>query len=298
MEFAAEFKVLGIMADVGDVLAGDRLTMKNTDERKQDMRQQMMEIVEKGTLLPPVAQQVVGRIGFSSTQLFAKSGAAALWHLRRRAGSSGPASRVTPPLEAALRGWIRAIGEAPPRSLVFHSDAPPVIVFTDGCCEDGWAGIGAVMIDPLTRTAKAFGTAIPTDFFGMLMEDSQSEQLIGQAELLPVIAARLKWRTQLSQTGSRRIVYFVDNDAARFGLIKGYSPSRTSAWLLTEAWGLDEKSGAVSWIDRVPSKANIADGPSRLEFSRVHAVMGGRIKVVSPPDMWSELRRRRVIVGA
>ena len=33
---------------------------------------------------------------------------------------------------------------------------------------------------------------------------------------------------------SRRIVLFVDNDAARYGVMKGYSPSEASAWLLTE----------------------------------------------------------------
>ena len=62
---------------------------------------------------------------------------------------------------------------------------------------------------------------------------------------------------------------FVDNDAARYGVIKGYFPSKASAWLLTELARLDMELGCAVWVDRVASASNPAVGPSRLEFGRV-----------------------------
>ena len=77
----------------------------------------------------------------------------------------------------------------------------------------------------------------------VLQEERDSEQLIAQAEPLPVLAAKQKWADLLSKTGGRRVIHFVDNDAARFGLIKGYSPTRSSAWLLSEIGRVEERLG-------------------------------------------------------
>ena len=130
-----------------------------------------------------------------------------------------------------------------------------------------------------------------------MREQCLSDQLIAQAELLPVIAARIKWEALMKASGSRRVLYFLDNDSARFGLIKGYSPTQFSAWLLTEAWRQDEQSGAMSWFERVPSKSNCADGPSRLDFTRLSELLDGNVSRVDPPKMWEELHRRHKMFG-
>jgi hypothetical protein len=60
----------------------------------------------------------------------------------------------------------------------------------------------------------------------LLSEEGKRRQLIGQAELLPMIAARMLWSGRLQ---GRDVLHYVDNDAARFSVIKGCSPSRASA---------------------------------------------------------------------
>ncbi len=60
-------------------------------------------------------------------------------------------------------------------------------------------------------------------------------------------------------------MHFIDNDAARFSLIKGTSPTQDSAWLTGEFWRREAKAQAFSWFERVPSPSNPADGPSRLQ---------------------------------
>ena len=78
----------------------------------------------------------------------------------------------------------------------------------------------------------------------------------------------------------RRSILFVDNDAARHALIKGYTSSLASARLVASFWEGEAALASYCWVERVPSPSNIADGPSRLCFDEVVA-LGGR--VVEPP---------------
>ena len=68
----------------------------------------------------------------------------------------------------------------------------------------------------------------------ILLEDQRTvggEQILGQADVLSVVAAKgaVEEATHM-QGGARCVVVFVDNDAARYCLIKGCNPSRTSRW--------------------------------------------------------------------
>ena len=57
-------------------------------------------------------------------------------------------------------------------------------------------------------------------------------QVIGQAELLPVLLAAVVWAEFLR---NRYVVFWLDQDAARQGMTKGYSPSEHSALLIDMA---------------------------------------------------------------
>ena len=83
-----------------------------------------------------------------------------------------------------------------------------------------------------------------------------------QAELLPVAVAAATWCETLID---RDVLVFLDNEAARYALVKGYSPVASAAKLLGEAWLSFSRSGASVWIARVPSGSNPADAPSRLQ---------------------------------
>ena len=96
----------------------------------------------------------------------------------------------------------------------------------------------------------------------ILSEEGGEQQVVGQTELLPAVLARRVWKDKLR---GRLVVYFVDNEAARFALIKGSSPTTDSAWLTGEFWRAEAESGAFSWFERVPSPSNPADAPSRGE---------------------------------
>ena len=63
----------------------------------------------------------------------------------------------------------------------------------------------------------------------------------------------------------RRVVFFVDNESARYGLMNMYSPINASTSVLWDVLAEDDTSGAINWYARVVSESNIADAPSSLD---------------------------------
>ena len=118
-----------------------------------------------------------------------------------------------------------------------------------------------------------------------IFEDAGHKKVITQIELLAVAAARWKWRELFARVAGRRVVAYVDNDAARYSLIKGYSPCPSSASLVSDVAREEARCASFTWYERVPSKSNCADGPSRLDFGEVRGLLEGRVRVVEPPEL-------------
>ena len=62
------------------------------------------------------------------------------------------------------------------------------------------------------------------------------------------------------------------NDRARHALIRGGSPSEPSACLVSLFWRDDTTLQAYTWVERVPTASNLADGPSRLQYGQVRSL--------------------------
>ena len=100
----------------------------------------------------------------------------------------------------------------------------------------------------------------------LLSYGGKQKQIIGQAEIVPMLVARLIWSGKLKD---RDVINYVDNDAARYSTIKGSSPSRRSAWLIHAFWETEAINRSSTWISRVPTVCNVGDGPSRLEWEEL-----------------------------
>ena len=73
---------------------------------------------------------------------------------------------------------------------------------------------------------------------------------------------RWQWKEELS---NRRVILFVDNNSARGGVVKGRSNSPTMDDLVKAFFSVEVHLPSFWWIERVPSKSNPADEPSRFE---------------------------------
>ena len=77
----------------------------------------------------------------------------------------------------------------------------------------------------------------------------------------------------------------MDNDAARFSLIKGVASTEVGKCIMKNFVTLELEGQIKSWFSRVPTSSNIADDPSRLKFASLEALGASRVKI-----SWSKVR--------
>ena len=94
---------------------------------------------------------------------------------------------------------------------------------------------------------------------------------MGQLELLAAPFAFSTWADRLM---NRSVLLWIDNDAAAASLVKGYSLKGDNAEIVGEFWILVASLRSHVYIDRVESKNNIADGPSRDDYELLHSLKG------------------------
>jgi hypothetical protein len=159
---------------------------------------------------------------------------------------------------------------ATPRRIDVTSERQPILVFTDGCWEKGYAGIGAVLID-LASGRRAVCRGVVPEVLLERWKGMVGEHVICQIELYVMVLVRWVFKQWLC---NRRTIWCVDNDAARFCVIKGLSPSLSMKTLIREFYAVDAQDPTYSWVERVPSLSNVADGPSRNDCSEALELLG------------------------
>eukprot|EP00971_Amphidinium_carterae_P114606 2270579-Amphidinium_carterae.1 len=91
-----------------------------------------------------------------------------------------------------------------------------------------------------------------------------SSHPVAQAELIPV------QMVQAHQACKGHL--FIDNSSVQDALIWGCTSSMASESMLWQCVSLDLVAGSRNWYARVSTASNIADGPSRGEFSKIAAM--------------------------
>ena len=137
------------------------------------------------------------------------------------------------------------------------------ICFTDGACEQE-CSIGGVLVSPQGTAVSAFGSAVPQDLVQHLYNDSKHP--IYEVELLPLLVSLVMWGSLFQQC---QVVFYVDNDSARAGLIKGAGATKMADAIIECFCSRESNLQLKAWFSRVASHSNISDGPSRSDFSLV-----------------------------
>jgi hypothetical protein len=206
----------------------------------------------------------------------------------RAAGSAGQ-PLVTDELREALAATVAVLSSAGPRVVSHKPQVVPVCLFTDGAVEGSERGlvtVGAVLHDPLTGLKECFGFEVPRALSAE-WRGRGSLQVVGQAEILPVLVGKAFWAPVLRD---RRVLVFVDNTSAAAALVKGHSPNPSSNALLRKYAALEAAFPTCTWFARVPSPSNPADGPSRLDFGEACGRLGA-VQVVVPECLRDPLGR-------
>ena len=126
---------------------------------------------------------------------------------------------------------------------------------------------GATLFDPESGQSLMFGDWVP-DVWVQKWKAGGKKQLICQAEIFPILVSKATWRAELKH---RFILWFIDNNSALSAVIRSFSPVIENYELLVLNANLDLKLQSMQWYARVPSKSNLSDSASRLDFAELEA---------------------------
>jgi hypothetical protein len=283
LDFSEEFTALGVVVDLQHAKRG-KIIVKNKPSRVESLRMQVKNIIACNALSPVEAASLKGKFVYASAQCFGRVGIIAVQALGQREKRGGGSTKLSEGLSDILNWMITYLQNSAPREIRITDKVPPVLIFTDGACEGDQYDIvtaGAIIFDPLTQFPEMVGFHVPSGFVKSWKSTGLS-QVIGQAEIFPVLVAKLTWANKIA---NRKIIVFVDNDSAKEALVRGYSPSIASFNLIISNAELDVDSRCLAWYTRVPTKSNPADDPSRLEFEQPRKLFGAKlVDPVFPPN--------------
>ena len=200
--------------------------------------------------------------------MFGKVGRCCTGSLRARQYQNGTDHGLTSDIITSLNLMKIFAKTAPKRQLRVDDDRQPIILYTDASDvperEPRWL-LGAVLIDPIDGyTIEYTYHSVSHDIISTWIP---KQTYMGQLELLAAPLALATWSSRLA---GRRVLLFIDNDAAASTLVRGYSNKSDSTAITGQFWLLAAQIAVELYLDRVESKSNLADGPSRLELHYMH----------------------------
>ena len=226
------------------------VSVSMSDERGDGLLKAISTALESGSLRPPDAAVLAGKLGFAQYYIFGRFGRAFLPRLYAHA--AGSECHLSAGLRGDLEWWEDYIRSAPSRLMRRPPSKPTHVIYTDA---NGLGGLGAVVIRPGGRRRTFHGSAPPS-----MWPRLASTSAIYALEVLAVL--RILRRIEAELAGAT-VRIFVDNDAATISLVAGRSRAAVVNEMVREAWLILARKGASAWLERVDTKSNPADEPSR-----------------------------------
>ena len=253
-------KALGVLFDVALSSSG-KIFIRNTDERVEELRNDILAVVKDGWILGSKARSLQGRMLFADSQIFGRVGRRCTRVLskcsERHKYIFGEDDKFF------LKTFVHMLKVGPPREIRSTVAGEGLMIFTDACYEKlaaTWrSGIGGVFHNPALDSWRYFSLELLEDVLEQLGE-SLKEQLIFEAETLAAVVAYILWTPHIT---SEHCWLFVDNEGTKFCLIKGFSDNECVCKLVRSFALHEAETHIMSWIGRVPSYSNVADAPSR-----------------------------------
>ena len=253
--------ILGVVFNSSSLQLQRRLLVESKPTRIANLKTCINEVLSRNSLTPSVAASIVGKFQFLCSTMFGKVGRCCTAPIRHRQYSVGGPTECTSQIRTALRLMIHFLDFAPSRRLYLDVTSP-VILYTDASDVPERTPrqvLGAVLIDQDTilHTYWPVSPAIISRWI-------QKKNHMSQLELLAAPLALATWRQRLER---RDILLFIDNEGACANLVKGFSPQTDSSAIVGQFWLMACSLELNIYVDRVESKSNPSDGPSRLDCS-------------------------------
>ena len=253
LPFAKDFNILGAKVDLAELGSGS-IVVSNKSGRLEHI----CSLIDETVLDRSASRAAVlrGHINFASgfcMGRYLRPATAVLLHLLHGSGQSSDAQ-----VSEAVAKLKDLIQKSRPREIACVHEGPPIIVFTDAAHENDLAPLGAIVFDTAGGNPLVFDGLVPQEIVDK-WKSKGSKQIISQAELFAVVCIRSNLASLLFR---RKVIFFVDNESARFCVIRSVSSKNSMQILASHFHLVDVESETYHWIERVPSVSNPADLPT------------------------------------
>ena len=255
---------IGVQTDFSRIPAICAIDVSVTDSRRKKVVALVDSVLDTRHISKTISKGLFGKARFTVCPIFGRSGIALLQPLQL-----GLTARYLQPgseLERCLVALRDLISDLKPVRIPLFPRMydQPVVVLTDASFSSMSGKLGVFIWDPLTLKTWYTALKVPAAFISLLQSLELKKTYICQLELVAALAAYLTFPDIVR---GRLVNHFIDNDPAKSNLISGYSPHLDSARIVhqfhLEALRLD----CHPWLSFVYSEDNLADDPSRFEFS-------------------------------
>ena len=290
--------VLGVVADLSAVASSHQARFHPDPEKVERVLGTFSDAFERGKLKPHEASRLRGRLHYPLSAAYAMVGRATTLPLVQRQYRDSDWS--FPPdseLHHSLLFFRALLPNLPPLTLdLIPPDVPPLLLYTDasfwtslkrprlGTCtlkrrRQLHGALGAVLFDPVDRSVR-YAYARPP--WAILLSSWREERKTYIAEL-ETLAAVAAYSTYPQVFKGRKVNHFIDNTVALSALVNGYSGKPNLAKAVNTFHLQLVGLRTAAYLDYVPSKANIADLPSREMFSALRLELAG-LRPARKPD--------------
>ena len=253
--------VLGVEVDVAALPKGD-VAVRNKLSRVNDVAKLIDSTIASGELSFKDASKLLGRVQYADSFVMGRDGRLAMHDIREHIKSGGRRAALNSEACVSLKLLKDRLLHGAPRSIPWKVDSKPALLFTDGASEGDIHTIGGVLM--VDERVEYFAANVPDELTAKWKK--VSKHIIGMVELYAVAVARKTWEHSLA---SRKVISFVDNDAAKESLVRGTSGSRLFREILLSIEQTEATHRSWVWTARVPSHSNPADEPSRAVFTGI-----------------------------
>ena len=282
---------LGVLLDLSRAHSSLCVRASPTPERVLHLLEFIAGCRSSDFLSSAQASSLRGRLGFIfGTSYFRFCYAATQPLLQREYYESS--TSFSPPLREMHDFLACVLPDLPPMEMRLVPDrTPPLVVYTDAMfLEHGPAGgyfirIGWCVFDPITGSSFHSHYVLPSWYYSLFAPHKKTYIMQGEGvgALAPLLSLPALFR-------GRSVVQFQDNTAALSALVHGYA-SKPDMCRIVNAFHLAQfLLRARVWFEWVPSDANLADLPSRLEYGEFFRALPGSVwvpTVLPSCDEWS-----------
>ena len=269
--FDKVFGSLGVVFDLSEISNG-HVSLVHTESRRNELVATIEELLRDGGFTSKGIERLRGRLLWYENFVCGRQANVLVASLSKFIKGVKHTQKMSDELTVTLKLLLERVRAGRPIT-VSRKLFSTWVCFTDGACENR-ASIGGVLIGPSGSAYGFFGGELPDEVQEFFYRESRHP--IYEVELLPVLIAVTVWKEVLQ---SCQIVFYIDNEAAKAGLIRGAGATPLANAIIGDFCTAEAELQLKTWFNRVPTHSNLSDGPSRQDFELVNALGCSRFEI-------------------